>query len=92
MQYWFNVTTGQEPQVPLHVKEAFYRIAQEAKGDAILHALVAQFGGDLGAHFAAVLLHQRDVDGAALRFAGAAENTERWDAEDRRWNDADSED
>ena len=31
-------------------------------------------------------------DEAANALAHARENTERWDAEDRRWNDADSED
>ena len=31
-------------------------------------------------------------DEAANALAHARENTERWDAEDRKWNDADSED
>jgi len=33
-----QVTTGAEPLVPLNVKEAFYRIAQEAMQNTVKHA------------------------------------------------------
>jgi PAS domain S-box-containing protein len=55
-----DVNLGQEPDVPLAVKEAFYRIAQEAINNAVKHAKPTRLSVSLARENGALNLEVRD--------------------------------
>ena len=59
-QFQLDVALGEEPQLPLPVKEAFYRIAQEAINNALKHAKPTHITMNLTADDGTVALRVTD--------------------------------